>query len=62
MQISYLQTPLGVTTTLSGELPDQSALLGVLNRLAMWGYLFLEVQYEIALDSGEGSDRAGRPR
>lgn len=62
MQISYQETPLGVTTTLNGELPDQCSLLGVLNRLAMWGYLILEVQYESALTSGDASNRAGLPR
>lgn len=50
MRASYLWTPRGVVTILSGELPDQSALLGALNRLAMLGYLILEVRYQAAGD------------
>lgn len=54
MRVTYLWTPRGVITTLSGNLPDQSALLGTLNRLAMWGYLILEVRYEIACETLSG--------
>jgi hypothetical protein len=61
MQLDHVQTALGVTTTLSGELSDQSALLGVLNRLAMWNYLILEVQYESALDLEEAPSGGESP-
>lgn len=48
MQLTYQQTEWGVITTLSGQLPDQAALLGALGRLTMWGYLILLVRYDAA--------------
>lgn len=48
MQLSYSETERGVVSTLSGRLPDQPALLGALNWLAMWGYQILLVRYDVA--------------
>ena len=47
MQLRYATTPWGTMTTLSGQLPDQAALYGVLGQLAMWGYLVLLVRYDL---------------
>lgn len=35
-----------VVSTLAGILPDQSALLGVLQRLNNWGYPIMQVRHE----------------
>lgn len=48
LQLSYRQTEHGVHTVLMGQLPDQAALLGVLGRLAMWGYVIVQVRYDAA--------------
>ncbi|WP_129671698.1 hypothetical protein [Candidatus Chloroploca sp. Khr17] len=45
MQLTYAETESGTITTLTGYLPDQAAMLGVLNRLAMWGYQIVQVRY-----------------
>jgi hypothetical protein len=47
MQLSYAQTEAGVVSVLTGQLPDQAALLGALSRLAMWGYQIILVQYQL---------------
>lgn len=41
MQIAYHHTDDGGISVLTGQLPDQAALLGVLGWLAMWGYQIL---------------------
>lgn len=41
MQITYHHTDDGEISVLTGQLPDQAALLGVLGWLAMWGYQIL---------------------
>ncbi|MFQ3662477.1 MAG: hypothetical protein SNJ69_08800 [Chloroflexaceae bacterium] len=38
LRITYHRIGEGEFSTLTGQLPDQAALLGVLNWLAMWGY------------------------
>lgn len=59
MRLTYLQTDAGIISTLTGDLPDQSALLNTLGRLMMWGYLILAVRYEVAATDGAP---AGEPR
>ncbi len=58
LQLSYRQTERGVLTVLTGHLPDQAALLGVLGRLAMWGYVILEVRYDSAAELLHGEQSA----
>jgi hypothetical protein len=48
MSLSYAHSELGVVSVLSGQLTDQAAMLGVLGRLSMWGYLIIFVRYEYA--------------
>ena len=50
MQLTYGQTEWGTISTLTGQLPDQAALLGTLGRLAMWGYKILLVRYDVVPD------------
>lgn len=45
MRLTIRQTEYGPVSVLTGALADQSALLGVLGRLAMWGYLILLVRF-----------------
>ncbi|NCC36245.1 MAG: hypothetical protein EOM24_30180 [Chloroflexia bacterium] len=45
LQLTYTETESGTISTLTGYLPDQAAMLGVLNRLAMWGYQIVLVRY-----------------
>jgi hypothetical protein len=45
MQLTYAHTAEGMISNLSGRLPDQAALLGVLGWLAMWGYVIVLVRY-----------------
>jgi hypothetical protein len=45
MQLTYAQTEQGIVSVFSGELPDQAALIGVLQWLNMWGYVILAVHY-----------------
>jgi hypothetical protein len=49
MVVTYTHLEGGTVTVLTGELPDQAALLGALGRLAMWGYVILQVCYEVRL-------------
>lgn len=55
MSLSYADSEQGLVSVLSGPLPDQAALLGILGRLSMWGYLIIFVHYECAraADGGE---------
>lgn len=53
MRVLYTQTEWGTITTLSGQLPDQAALLGALGRLSMWGYLIIIVRYEVGHNACE---------
>ncbi len=41
LRITYHGAGEGEISSLTGQLPDQAALLGVLNWLAMWGYEIL---------------------
>jgi hypothetical protein len=50
MSLTYAQTECGTVSVLTGRLPDQAALLGALGRLAMWGYLILQVRYDVTLE------------
>jgi hypothetical protein len=45
LQLTYSYTAAGTVSHLQGALPDQSALLGVLSWLAMWGYTIVLVRY-----------------
>ncbi|NJM05668.1 hypothetical protein HC891_04960 [Candidatus Gracilibacteria bacterium] len=45
MRLTYRQTEYGTVSVLSGQLADQSAMLGTLGRLAMWGYVILLVRF-----------------
>lgn len=45
MRLTCHRTEAGVVSVLSGELPDQCALLGALGQLVMWGYLIIMVRY-----------------
>jgi hypothetical protein len=44
MRLTYRETEYGTVSVLTGELPDQAAMLGVLGRLAMWGYMIVLVR------------------
>lgn len=55
MRLSCAETEQGIVSTLTGQLPDQSALLGILSRLAMWGYLILSVNCDFRRVQGETS-------
>lgn len=57
MQVAYCETDQGPISTLSGDLPDQAALLGVLQWLSMWGYVILSVQYVSAEEHGDAVTR-----
>lgn len=46
MGLSYAHSERGIVSVLSGRLPDQAALLGVLGRLTMWGYLIILARYD----------------
>ena len=45
MRLTYSRWETGTVSTLVGRLPDQSALLGALGWLAMWGYRIILVHY-----------------
>lgn len=58
LALSYRQTEGGVLTMLTGQLPDQAALLGVLGQLAMWGYVILQVHFNAAAEVLQGEQSA----
>lgn len=59
MRLTYAQTKWGPISTLTGELPDQAALLGTLRRLVMLGYIIVLVRYDLTFGEEEGeSDSA----
>ena len=45
LRLTYSRWEAGTVSTLAGRLPDQSALLGTLGWLAMWGYRIILVHY-----------------
>lgn len=45
MQLSYDDSERGTISIFRGHLPDQSALLGALQWLSMWGYLIILVRH-----------------
>lgn len=61
MQVAYARTGWGSISTLAGQLPDQAALLGVLGRLAMWGYLILSVHYDVGPGKEPGREAPPHP-
>jgi len=46
LSISVNETDGRIVTTLSGEVADQAALMGILNYLDDWGFTVLTVEYQ----------------
>lgn len=61
MHVTYALTTLGPISTLTGELPDQAALLGTLMRLAMLDYIIVLVRYDRSLGEEEGASDPAPP-